>query len=219
MTSHDERRAKLLEAVRSQPSATRTDVERRDLGTLAVAALVTMIVFVAIGGFHASVRPRSLVFVTSAAWAAVALLATRFALRRGRSMLGVAREWLLWGALAVVPALTLTWFALLWPEGGVSVAHGYGVDATCFVATIALAAAPLLAFVALRREGDPVNPTVTGAAIGAAAGAGGCTLIDLHCERIDARHVALGHLLPVALMIVLGALTARVLLAVRAPSS
>jgi hypothetical protein len=175
-----------------------------------------MLVFVVAGGPHASQRPVSLVVTAAAAWAAIATVATGLALRRGRSMLGPRRAWLLAAAIAVPLLLGLTWFGLPSPLVWASVPHGYPIDVRCFAVTLALAVGPFLAFVRLRREGDPVHPGVTGAALGVAAGAWGAVLIDLHCEMTDPLHVLLGHMLPVVLLAITGTLVARSVLAIRA---
>ncbi len=216
MTSPDQQKAKLLAAVRAEPSPARDAVRRQDLSRLVGAALVAALLLLATGGVRATVRPHPLVATSASLWGALAVLVSGLALRRGRSMLGVPRAWLVGMALAIVPALAAAWFWLPWADLTRSVPHPLGTDSVCLVLTLAFAAAPLVAFVGMRREGDPVRPAVTGAALGAGAGAWGATLIDLHCEMLDPRHVVLGHLLPVLVLVVAGALWGRTALAVRA---
>jgi len=216
MSSAEDQKTRILAAVRADESLVRSQVERRDLLLLAggTPVLAGLVLFGA-GGVHVVDRPPALVVASAALWAVVAALGTVVALRRGRSMLGSPSAWLAAGALGVVPLLAATWFLLPWPPLTVPVPHRLGLDAVCFGLTLALALAPLYAFLRVRREGDPVHPTVTGAAAGAAAGAWGATLIDLHCERVDPAHILLGHLAPVAALVVVGALLARSLLAIR----
>jgi hypothetical protein len=54
-----------------------------------------------------------------------------------------------------------------------------------------------------------------GAALGAAAGAWGGILIDIHCPNDAVLHLALGHLAPIALFVLLGAALGAHLLGVR----
>jgi hypothetical protein len=201
-----EQKARMLAAVRADPAPARRDVERRDVGTVVAAGLLTLVIFLAVGGPHATARPLSLVLASTFAWSVIAATLTGLALRRGRSMLGAPRSWLVAASVVVAPLLAIGWFALPSSVVLVAVPHAYDVDARCFLVTIAFALAPFVAFLALRREGDPVSPRVTAAATGAAAGAWGAVLIDLHCEMTDPRHVVLGHVLPVGLLVVLGAL-------------
>lgn len=211
-----ERRARLLAEVRAEPSPVRQAVRRRDLAAIVAAAVLALLVFMLAGGPRASQRPFSLVVSAATAWATIAAVATALALRRGRSMLGTPRTSLVVAAVSVPPLLALTWFGFPSSVVRTSVPHGFDIDARCFALTLALAAAPFVAFFLLRREGDPVRPGATGAALGASAGAWGAVLMDCHCEITDPRHVLLGHLLPVALLVCVGALVARSLLTMRA---
>jgi hypothetical protein len=98
----------------------------------------------------------------------------------------------------------------MWPDA--PVAASFAAHATCFVFTALFALAPFAAFFAVRRGSDPVHPRATGAAMGAAAGAWGGVLIDLHCAASNAEHIAFGHVLPVAMLAGVGAaIGARVL--------
>jgi hypothetical protein len=208
-------KAELLEAVKREPSPVRRVVQTRATHGLIVATLVSCFIFVAAGGLHATVRPPVLVATTAALSTAVAGIATWLALYRGPSMLGAPRAWLVGVAVLLPLALGLAWLA---GSGSVpmSAPHGWDADATCFVVTVAMATTPLVVLIAVRREGDPVMPEAIGGIAGAAAGAWGALLIDLHCERNDLPHVVLGHLLPVVVLALVGAVAARSALAIRA---
>jgi hypothetical protein len=208
-------KAAVLGMVKELPSASRREVASRDARALVAAAAVALLVFVAVGGPQATMRPPWLVGVTGASWAVVALFATRIALGRGRSMLGAPRALLASGAVLVPILLAVTWFAE--PSALVlgAVPHPYMVDVRCFAITLAMGIAPLVAFLATRREGDPLSPSATGAALGAAAGAWGSTLIDLHCEMVDPLHVTVGHLFPVLVLAAAGAVLGQLTLAIR----
>jgi hypothetical protein len=215
VSSPADQKARLLDAVRRVPSPARAAVDRSSRTRFAGAVVVAALVFVAIGGMRVGSRPAPLIVASGAVWGIIAVGATALALWRGRSMLGAPRAWLLGGAAAVVPLLAMSWVCLPFPAVVESAPHAFGHDAVCFVLTLALAAAPLFVLVRGRVEGDPVRPAWTGAALGAAAGAWGAALIDLHCDRIDLVHVLLGHVAPVLVLTAVGALWARSALAVR----
>jgi hypothetical protein len=207
---------RLLDAVRREPSATRAEVKRDTTLRLAGAALATAVVFGLFGGAHATLRPAPSVFAVTAAWSAISVATTFLVLRRGRAMVGT-RPSLLLATVVVVPVLlAAAWFAFPWPDAPASAPRGLAIDATCFGLTIALAGFPLAAFFAVRRDGDPLHPGWTGAALGAAAGAWGSTFIELHCDLALPRHVLVGHLGPVLLLAALGASAGQLLLALRA---
>ncbi len=205
MSPRDDAKARLLATVQGSPSPTRTDVQRRDRVSILGAVVAAALVFAMIGGVKVGARPPALILFSGVVWCVIAGGATALALPRGRSMLGAPRGLLLAGALAVAPLLALTWLCLPFREGVGPGPHIYVRDAVCFAVTLALAAGPLVLFLRLRGDGDPVRPALTGAALGAAAGAWGATLIDLHCEHADLMHVLLGHIAPVMLVAVLGA--------------
>ncbi len=142
------------------------------------------------------------------------MAATYLALRRGRTMLGIGVPWLIVSSLLVVPLLGASWFCVPW-RGVPTAPHSFVDDSVCFVLTLLLTAGPLVAFVGLRREGDPVHPGLTGAVMGVAAGAWGATLIDLHCENIGGAHVIVGHIIPSVAALFVGAAWARSALAIR----
>ncbi len=79
----------------------------------------------------------------------------------------------------------------------------------CAVLTMLFALGPLLAFAVVNRRSDPIAPSLTGAALGAAAGAWGALGIELFCTRATPVHVFFGHVLPVAVLVAVGALLGR----------
>ena len=216
MSAGADKKAQLLEAVRAEPSPTRADVVRRERVLSLGASCLTALLFVLAGGMRLGSRPPMLLASSAGAWIGIAVVATMMAVWRGRAMLGPPRGWLLAGTIAVPLLLAVAWFALPWVSLGAPTTRGYSVDAACFAVTVALSAPLLLAFFVRRQDGDPLQPSVTGAALGAAAGAWGAVLIDLHCEAVDPRHVMLGHLLPVVTLALVGALIARPRLAMHA---
>ena len=81
----------------------------------------------------------------------------------------------------------------------------------CLRLSLAVAAAPFAALLAVRRGTDPLQPAVTGAVLGMASGAFAWVLVDLWCPVAYMPHLLLGHVLPIALLAIAGALAARAL--------
>src|SRR5262249_11468330 len=129
---------------------------------------------------------------------------------------GLPREVLVAIAIAVAPVL-LGW-ALMWTNvfEPPPIATGPAHHLKCFSATLLLALGPFAAFAFVRRGTDPVHPVATGAALGAAGGAWGSVLIDLHCPASAAEHIAFGHALPAVALALVGAAVGARLLGVRA---
>jgi hypothetical protein len=106
-------------------------------------------------------------------------------------------------------------FGSLWHQTVVD-GSGAGAHLACIAGTAAFALGPLAAFLAARQGSDPVSPGLTGAAIAAAAGSWGALGIALHCRYTSPLHVFIGHVLPVALLALVGMVLGARLLAIRA---
>jgi hypothetical protein len=78
--------------------------------------------------------------------------------------------------------------------------------AICAAFTVVFALGPMAAFAFVLRRSDPVAPRLGGAALGAAAGAWGALGIELYCTRPTPWHVLWGHVLPVVVLALVGAL-------------
>jgi hypothetical protein len=138
-------------------------------------------------------------------WGILTLGATWGALGRGGSMLGRPWQWLV--AIALATPLLLLGVAYVgyvwWPRAASgecsALAHGL-----CFFFGSFMALGPLAAFAYARRHTDPVHPRLTGAAVGAAAGAWGALAIGMHCPGTMPLHVLAGHVTPVFLLTLLG---------------
>lgn len=215
MTPPPDLRAAILAQAKRTPSpdaaATRS---ARQLAILAGAAVA--LASFAFFGPKLGGRPMPFVAISAAGWAAIALGASVAAAARRRTMLGLARSALASIALAAAPVL-YAWVmgcTMAWPDvrDATGSLHAHVV---CFLSTSLFAIGPFVALALLRRGSDPVHPRATGAAIGAAAGAWGGVLIDLHCPLVGPAHVAIGHVLPVLLYAALGALAGSRLFGVR----
>lgn len=206
MIPPDDLRARILGAAEGAPSPDRAATVRRDRALAALGVGVLVAVFAVLGGVHVGRRPQAFLLLTSGGWAVVAGLATWSSLGRGRSMLGRPRAWLSAAAIATAPVL-VAWALVAiaaWPEVR-ELRGGASAHVACFVLTLLLAAGPCVAWAWARRGTDPVHPRAALAALGAAAGAWASVSIDLHCELSHEAHVAVGHVLPVAILTLLGA--------------
>jgi len=84
-----------------------------------------------------------------------------------------------------------------WPER---------VGLRCLVLSVGTGGLMLFAALMSWRRSDPVTPRATGAAFGAGAGLGSALLVDLWCPVGYVPHLLLGHVLPIALLSLAGAL-------------
>jgi hypothetical protein len=214
MSRVDPRKQRILELVRSRPAPRRGD---RRLATAALGAIVAAAMagtFLLWGGSAngGGARPTPVTAWILAGAVALAIGATWLALPPRRSMLPRPRGLLLAVALGV-PLAVGAWL-VLWHAGYQDpfVRAGW----RCLGLTLATAPWPfaLLAFVGPRV--DPVQPALSGAALGAAAGAWAAVMVELWCPLADPDHVAKGHVLPLVALVALGALLGRRLFRMRA---
>jgi hypothetical protein len=121
-------------------------------------------------------------------------------------------------ATAVVTPIALLVAALaassIWPQT-VDGRSSVSLSAVCALFTVAFATGPLAAFFFASRLSEPVAPRAAGAALGAAAGAWGALGIELYCVRATPSHVLTGHVVPVALLILVGTLVGEGVLRIR----
>ena len=146
-------------------------------------------------------RPEAIGGLVVAGTVALAAAATLFALPPRRSMLSPARRQLL--AVAVgVPLLTGAWL-MLW--GTTYVDPYVRTGWRCLALTGAMAPWPFVALYLLSRRLDPRHPALTGAALGSAAGAWGAVMAEIWCPLADGAHVLVGHVLPLVVLVAVGA--------------
>jgi hypothetical protein len=210
-------RARVMAAVRAEPVAPRAAGVRQRVLLVLVALLFAGALSIAIGRPGLRGRPFAYVASLAVAWLLVCAVATWAGVGRGQSMLGRSAGWRA-GAVALVPmALLATSLGLgaAWPETLADNA-GAGAHLLCVIGTMGFALAPLVAFALMRRASDPVAPGLTGAAIATAAGAWGALGIELHCRYTSPFHVVVSHVLPVAILALVGALVASKYVAIRA---
>jgi hypothetical protein len=209
-TSHPpaELRARVLEAARREPVAAVPPFRRRQWVVVgrgfAVAAAIC--IAAAIHGSEAKTpRPLGCILSLELLWISLAVAATWAGVNRGRSMLGRPKALRIAVAALTPAAMLAAWLpvAFAWPQT-LQDASGLRAHLICIVTTMTLAAGPLVAFVRLRRASDPVSPRVTGAALGAAAGAWGDAAHVLICGYTAPAHIIIGHILPIALLTGIG---------------
>jgi hypothetical protein len=205
-----ELRERVLAAVEREPVAPRAVGARRRVRAVAIG-FGSLLASLALLGIRPQGRPHGYIAVLTLAWLPIASLATWAGVSRGRSMLGRPAGWLV-AVVALTPvALLGAWAAtaMAWPST-LHDASGVREQAICDVVTLAFSIGPLLAFTALRRSTDPVTPRLTGAAIGTAAAAWGAIALHLVCGFTAPVHILLGHVAPVVVVALAGALlTAR----------
>jgi len=211
-------RAAILAEAKKVPSPNRSETRRANAIAI-VLGVATAATMIAALGLTLGGRPMPFVLLTLVGWAAIALATSVVGESRGKTMLGRARVVVVVFALASAPAI-FAWVmgcTMGWPE----VLQGAGTirqHVACLLATLLLSTGPLVALAFVRRASDPVHPRATGAAIGAAAGAWGGVLIDMHCPLVQPMHVALAHVAPVVIYATIGALLGSRLFGVRARS-
>lgn len=191
----------LLSLTRQEPSLTRGRALARQWRWLAVGSLV-LAAGSLIRGIPATSEDRpgvSLAVVASAAFA-LALLATTLVLapwRRPRSILR--------GTVLAVPLLLLAAGLTASSVAPDARPMGWPLHSMC-LSLFAVLGGLLLAIGLLGiRPLDPIAPTTTGAALGAAVGAWVTLAVSLQCPSAESTHVLVGHVTPVLAVAAVGA--------------
>jgi hypothetical protein len=179
------------------------------LASLALASLI----FELAGGFaHSAMRPLSITLAIAGGWTAFAATLTWLVLGRGKATL-TRRPALLASAALLSPLALSVWmlaFHGTYPE------TVQRIGLRCLGYTLVMAVTPLAAFLRLRRGVEPRRPSALGAGAGAACGAWAGVVVDLWCPLTAPAHVAVGHVLPLALLVAVGAVVGGRTLGVRA---
>ena len=204
-----------LAAVAAEPAPTRGELRRRTVLVMALALIASLLVFLFAGGVRPTGRPPVLIAGTVAGALMLAGLAAWGALGRGGSMLGRPRSLLLAMVIAVPLSLVLWKLALSYSVPGMTRVWVERPGWRCFRWSLLMGIGPLVALAILRRGSEPLHPVATGAAIGVAAGAGAWVMIDLWCPVAFPLHLLIGHILPLSILALVGAVLGRKLLSVR----
>jgi len=209
-------RARVLAAASADPMPTRSAGLARRAAVVAVGMVLSVLVLAYIGGPQPDGRPVAYFLTIAALWTGVVLVASWAGIGRGRSMLGRAPSVrVIVAALTPAALVVVTLLAgLCWPATITepSTIHDHLL---CIELGSLMAIGPLVAFAFARRDSDPVAPRLTGAALGAVAGAWGGLFIELRCGHCSVEHVVLGHVVPVVVFALAGALIAGSVISVR----
>jgi len=172
---------------------------------MAVALLIPLLIFCALGGARLAPRPDGLVLQSAVGSAVLAVAAAIVGVGRGRSMLGRPRSWLL-SLVILTPLALFAWRVLVSSQYPNMMLEWHGRPGLrCFLLSCVLALGPLLGVLWVRRGSDPVHPRLTAAGVATAAGAGAWVLVDLWCPVGFVPHLLLGHVLPLVLLVALSA--------------
>jgi hypothetical protein len=205
------RKARALELAAGLDAPTRAEVRRRRAAAVPLAAAAMVAVLYVWGGpSHAWGRPQLVTAWILAGFVALAVTGTLLTVPR-RSMLAPPAPRLLAVALGV-PVVVAAWL-IGWHTAYDDPFTRFGLR--CFALTAAAAPWPFAALLAFMPRFDPVHPRLSGAALGAAAGAWAALLVELWCPLADPGHVLVGHALPLAALAGLGALVGGRALALR----
>lgn len=197
-------RARVLEAARATPARTRRTGRWVGAALLLASVLLAIGLFEYVGGLgHAAGRPFRLTLIISVGWSLACVALTWASLVRGRSSLSRRRAVLLFAAIAA-PVATFFW---LHAFSGLFAEPFERFGWRCLGYTLAMSALPLASFISLRRGSEPRTPASLGGAVGATVAAWAGLLVDLWCPLNNTPHVLVGHVVPIVIVSLLGALT------------
>jgi hypothetical protein len=209
-------RERVLRDVAGRAGVPRSRARQRVAAALGVASVV---LFSLSRGNHIDARPLALAGASTAAAAALSLALLGGVVSRwpgdAPSMLppGARRSYVTVAASFAVLVLVAAMAAAA--AGALGLGHerlGCSDHLRCGGLALVQGALPLLALTFLRAGDEPRRPAVTGAALGAVAGAWAGTLAWLRCPHVTLDHGILAHALPALILAAVGAIVgARVL--------
>ncbi len=203
MDIHVPLRKRVLAAAMETPSLTRPQGRRLALSGVAISGTIAAGLWALAGGLTRG-DPSLDSGRLAGGWALAAFALTWVVLGRGRSTL-VRSPSLLSAATWASPIVLLLWV----PRFSGTDAAWLTDGAECFGFTLALAAAPLATFLALRRGAEPHCPGALGAGAGAMCGAWAQVFTLLWCPTRGFLHAVIGHALPLAVLAATGGLLGR----------
>ena len=198
-------KSRVLASVREVPAPTRKETLQRQAWLIAAGLAGALALFFIRGGLRATSRPPSLIALTSLGTATFVGVGMWLLFTRGTSGLRRPRSVLIGAAVLSTVAFVAWRYGIsalygragIWPER---------VGLRCLVLGVGTGGLMLFAALMSWRRSDPVTPRATGAAFGAGAGLGSALLVDLWCPVAYVPHLLLGHVLPIALLSLAGAL-------------
>ena len=198
-------KSRVLASVREVPAPTRKETLQRQTWLIAAGLTGALALFFVKGGLRVTSRPPSLIALTSVGTAIFVGVGMWLLFTRGPSGLRRPRTVLI-GATILSTVAFVSW------RYGISALYGRAgawperVGLRCLVLGVGTGGLMLFAALMSWRRSDPVTPRATGAAFGAGAGLGSALLVDLWCPVGYVPHLLLGHVLPIALLSLAGAL-------------
>ncbi|HET6410978.1 MAG TPA: NrsF family protein [Anaeromyxobacter sp.] len=219
MTHLESLKLRVLQAVAERPVPPRSGRLPSTVLLVVLSATVMFAViewvprlFGGVGGLaHAVGRPASIEVGLVMGIVVLALVSTWISSFLRRSMLSPPRGLLLCVAIGV-PLCVGAWITL-W--------HGSYSDPfvpgglRCFELTLLTAPWPFVTLVYASRRFEPRHPGTVGAAFGAVAGAWAAVMVELWCPVAEPKHVLVGHVLPLLVLVVAGSAIGRRLLRLR----
>lgn len=214
---HNEAVARLYKGVQAGVTATPAPSIRtaqRAWIAISVACAATFIVVITASqlvygewaaGLSVAVDPRSSVLVVGAHLLLIASIATLAAVWRNRGGFGPPRAALAASAVMVTPvyASFTVLFAQHVPSGNVVVSPW---GARCLAIAALVGTIALVVFGWALRRAAPEATASRAAAIGACAGAWAGVAVFFFCPSADQQHLLLGHVLPIAVLTIVGAM-------------
>ena len=198
-------KSRVLASVREVPAPTRKETLQRQTWLIAAGLTGALALFFIKGGLRVTSRPPSLIALTSVGTAMFVGVGMWLLFTRGPSGLRRPRTVLL-GAAVLSTVAFVSW------RYGISALYGRAgawpdrVGLRCLVLSVGTGGLMLFAALMSWRRSEPITPRATGAAFGAGAGLGSALLVDLWCPVGYVPHLLLGHVLPIAILSVAGAL-------------
>jgi hypothetical protein len=194
---------RILAELSRHPSRTRKEGQRRLVVSYLVAVLGCLVVFQAAGGVgHSAGRPLYYTLLIALGSGAVALLVSRFVLFRSLAMFGRSST-TAWLIVAGVPLATLFWLGA-W--NGHYVEPMQRIGYRCLALSLSTGGILLGVALFLQKRTLAGSTGVIGAALGAACAAWGAIFVVLWCPLTNAPHACVGHVLPILLLSVVGAI-------------
>jgi hypothetical protein len=198
-------KSRVLASVREVPAPTRKETLQRQTWLIAAGLTGALALFFIKGGLRVTSRPPSLIALTSLGTAVFVGVGMWLLFTRGPSGLRRPRTVML-GAAVLSTVAFVSW------RYGISALYGRAgawpdrVGLRCLVLSVGTGGLMLFAALMSWRRSEPITPRATGAAFGAGAGLGSALLVDLWCPVGYVPHLLLGHVLPIAILSVAGAL-------------
>ncbi len=216
MNQAAELKERVLASVRRVPSPVRSQGRREARWVLAASLGVSIAVFFATGGApHAIGRPAWLFAASALVWGTVAYVSLSTAWRAGIALGASSVTSLAMVIVGAPSVLLVASLAFVWIDPALAHVRPECAWLHCFLLTLAGAACPILGLSRARRSSEPTHPIASGSALGVACGACAGVMVNLWCPDAAPRHVLIGHILPMGLLALLGAMLGARVMAMR----